>query len=260
MFYPANPKTLRQEIGIMLPDAEPRLDAAAVVVPHAGYVYSGAVAGVVYGSVHLPGRFVLLGPNHTGRGQPLSLYPHGEWLLPLGPVAIDDTLNARLLEECPSLQLDVRAHEREHSLEVQIPFLQACNQGFRFAAICVGTSDYAELELLGHSMARIIRSSDEPVMMISSSDMNHFEPAEIGEPKDRAAIERVEAVDPEGLYRTVFERDVSMCGFGPTVAALVACRDLGCRKGRLLRYASSGDITGDYSSVVGYAGMAILKN
>ena len=109
-------------------------------------------------------------------------------------------------------------------------------------------------------MARVIRASDEPVLMISSSDMNHFEPAEVGEPKDRAAIGHVESVDPEGLYRVVLERDVSMCGFAPTVAVLVACRDLGCSRGTLLRYANSGDTTGDYSSVVGYAGLAILRN
>lgn len=260
MFYPANAKALRQDLDAMIRPAETPLDAAAVVVPHAGYVYSGGVAGAVYGSVRLPDRFILLGPNHTGRGRPLALYPEGEWRLPLGTAAIDADLNASLLEHCPSLLPDERAHEREHSLEVQLPFLQAGKPGFRFAAICIGTSEYAALEALGHSLARAVRAAAEPVLMISSSDMNHFEPAEVGEPKDRAAIERVEAVDPAGLYRTVLERDVSMCGFAPTVAALVACRDLGCSRGTLLRYANSGDMTGDYSSVVGYAGIAILRN
>jgi MEMO1 family protein len=259
MFYPANPSTLRRELGLMVPSNRARIEAAAVVVPHAGYMYSGGVAGLVYGSVVLPSRYILLGPNHTGRGERLSLHPDGEWRSPLGPAKIDSWLNARLLEEFRALTPDARAHGREHSLEVQIPFLQAAGTGFTFSAICVGTTERSLLVELGRALARVIRSSDTPVMMVASSDMNHFEPAAVAEPKDRAAIACVEAIDPEGLYRTVLEKDVSMCGIAPTMAVLTACRELGCTRGQLIRYSNSGEISGDYDSVVGYAGMAILS-
>jgi MEMO1 family protein len=257
-FYPDNPASLRRTIRSYLGQDEPKLEAAAVVVPHAGYVYSGAVAGAVYGTVRMPDRFIVLGPNHTGRGEQLSLHPEGVWELPFGPATVDAALNQRLLESCPLLHEDRRAHQHEHSLEVQIPFLQALCGDVRFAAICVGTARRADLEALGHALAKVVGSTEGRVLMIASSDMNHFEPAEVGSSKDRRAISHVLALDPEGLYRTVLGEDISMCGFAPTVAVLTACRDLGCSEGRLVRYANSGDVSGDYSSVVGYAGIAVL--
>jgi AmmeMemoRadiSam system protein B len=256
-FYPANPASLRKTIDSFQEKHEALLEAKAVVSPHAGYVYSGAVAGAVYSAVKLPKRMIVLGPNHTGRGIPLSLHPEGEWLTPLGTVAIDAEMNRRLLEECPDLREDRMAHLREHSLEVQIPFLQALAPEFKFSAICVGTADFASLDSLGHAMARAIQSIKESVLIVSSSDMTHYEPADVARKKDRLAIDQVIAVDPHELYRVVTEKDISMCGFAPTVASLTACRDLGARSGQLIRYSNSGDVTGDYSSVVGYAGMAV---
>jgi AmmeMemoRadiSam system protein B len=140
-----------------------------------------------------------------------------------------------------------------------LPFLQAAAADFSFSAICVGTADFSLLVQLGRALARVIRASEAEVMLVSSSDMNHFEPAAVSEPKDRAAIARVEDVDPEGLFRTVLEKDVSMCGFAPTVAVLTACRELGCSRGQLIRYSNSGEISGDFESVVGYAGIAVLS-
>lgn len=256
-FYSANSASLRRTIDSFLEKRESLLEAKAVVSPHAGYVYSGAVAGAVYSNVKLPKRMIVLGPNHTGRGAALSLHPEGEWLTPLGKVAIDAEMNRRLLEECPDLREDRMAHMREHSLEVQIPFLQSLVPEFRFSAICVGTADYASLESLGHAMARVIQSLGEPALIVASSDMTHYEPADVAREKDRLAIDQVIAVDPQGLYRVVSEKDISMCGFAPTVAALAACRDLGATSGHLIRYANSGDVSGDYHSVVGYAGMAV---
>ena len=257
-FYPANPADLRKEVLSYVGQERPGMRAAAIVAPHAGYIYSGPVAGAVYGAIRMTDRFIILGPNHTGRGEQLSLHPEGSWQLPLGPAKVDSELNRRLLEACPLLREDSRAHRHEHSLEVQIPFLQALCGEVRFAAICVGTSRQADLETLGHAMAEVVRSTDGSVMMIASSDMNHYEPADVGARKDQRAIKHVLALDPEGLYRTVLGEDISMCGFAPTIAVLTACRDLGCSEGRLIRYANSGDVSGDYSSVVGYAGMAVL--
>jgi MEMO1 family protein len=143
---------------------------------------------------------------------------------------------------------------------VQLPFLQMLAGSPRFTAICVGTSDYSALETLGHALARVIRSIPEPVLLIASSDMSHFEPADIASRKDHCAIDRIVDLDPKGLYQTVIEKDVSMCGFAPTVALLTACRDLGAKEGRLIRYANSGDVSGDFRQVVGYAAMAIGRS
>ncbi len=256
-FYSANPASLRQALELFLEKHENLLEAKAVVAPHAGYVYSGAVAGAVYSSVKLPGRMIMLGPNHTGAGVPLSLYPAGQWRTPLGIVAIDLEMNRLLLNECPDLREDSVAHRHEHSLEVQIPFLQALVPEFKLSAICVATTEYKALESLGRGLARVIRSLGGSILIVSSSDMTHYEPAELAREKDQLAIDRVIAVDPGGLHRTVLEKDITMCGFAPTVAALAACRDLGASSGHLIRYSNSGEVSGDYERVVGYAGMAI---
>lgn len=257
-FYTADPAALLREIQSYLPPPEPPLPAKALIAPHAGYMYSGPVAGAVYRAVRLAPRVIVLGPNHTGRGAPLSLYPDGEWRTPLGVVAVDHDLNERLQKECPGLQQDRVAHAREHSLEVQLPFLQVLAPGFRFSGICVGTADYSALETLGHALARVIRSVEDPVLVVCSSDMNHFESAEIAARKDRMAIEKIQQVDARGLYRVVLDEDISMCGFAPAVSALTACSDLGASAGHLIRYANSGDVSGDYERVVGYAGLAIV--
>jgi len=256
-FYPANPESLRKSIGAYLGPSEPSLDAKGIVAPHAGYMYSGAVAGAVYAAVRLPKRFIILGPNHTGRGVALSLHPPGQWRTPLGLAGIDEELTRHLTRECSLLVEDADAHAREHSIEVQIPFLQLRADAPSFAAICVGTADYASLETLGHALGRVVKSMPDPVLLVASSDMSHYEPADVASRKDRFAIEKIVDVDPLGLYRTIFEKDVSMCGFAPAVALLVACRDLGASAGQLVRYANSGDISGDFDRVVGYAGMAV---
>jgi len=256
-FYSADPKDLTRTLQSLLQPPVNPVKARAVLSPHAGYIYSGGVAGAVFSYVRVPDRFIILGPNHTGIGSPLSLYPTGQWRTPLGLAAIDSELNGMLLKECPMLQEDWTAHAQEHSLEVQIPFLQTLVTGFKFSAICVGTTSYPTLEELGHALARVLASVPYPVLIISSSDMNHYESAAVGARKDRYAIEQVLAVDPAGLFQVVREKNISMCGFAPTVAALTACRDLGCSQGILIRYANSGDASGDNDRVVGYAGMAI---
>jgi hypothetical protein len=180
----------------------------------------------------------------------------GAWETPLGSVAIDAVLADRLLETCPSAEVDSRAHLREHSLEVQLPFLQVLVGGFSFVPICVGTGKLETLIDLGGGIARAIADSERPIVIVVSSDMSHYLPVEIARTRDEAAIERMMAVDPEGLHRVVREREISMCGYAPAVAGLQAARSAGARSGRLIAYASSGDATGDYASVVAYAGLA----
>jgi hypothetical protein len=257
-FYSGNPSELRRIIGSFVRMPEFMLEAKAVVVPHAGYMYSGSVAGEVFSAVRLPHRMVLLGPNHSGRGAALALAPVGAWHMPLGPVWIDAEMNRCLAAECPELREDALAHQSEHSLEVQIPFLQVLQPDFRFSAICVRTAEYAALEALGHAMARVVRSLKESVLLVASSDMTHYETADDATRQDQFAIDRVLAVDPGGLYQIVMEKNISMCGFAPTTAVLVACRDLGASAGRLIRYTNSGEESGSYDSVVAYAGMAII--
>ena len=256
-FYPGHPDELRKSVESFTENYGSAAEAKGVVVPHAGYIYSGSVAGKVFSSIRLPGRFILLGPNHSGRGAALSLAPTGAWRTPLGSAAIDAELNRDLLQACPGLQEDPSAHRTEHCLEVQIPFLQVLQPGFAFSAICLRTANYPELEDLGHAMARVIRSRQETVLLVASSDMTHYEDAKTAAAQDQLAIERMLAVDPAGLYRVVLENDITMCGFAPAVAVLVACADLGASSGHLIQYTNSGEASGDYDRVVAYAGIAI---
>lgn len=256
-FYPADPDELRETVRSYLCKPESPLDAKAVVVPHAGYMYSGSVMGEVFSSVRLPSQMILLGPNHSGRGAALALAPAGSWKTPLGAVQVHAEMNQNLRAEYPQLQEDSTAHRYEHSLEVQIPFLQMLQPDFCFCAICVRTIDFSALEALGHAMARVIQSQQEPVLLVASSDMTHYETKETAARQDRFAIDQMLAVDPLGLYRVVLDKDISMCGFAPAVAVLTACRDLGSSTGRLIRYTNSGEASGDYGRVVAYAGIAI---
>ena len=257
-FYPGDPDSLRRTVQSFLREPEAPMEAKAVLVPHAGYIYSGSVTGKVLSAVQLPHRVILLGPNHTGLGQSLALSTYSSWKTPLGTVPTDLELNKLLLDACPELREDTDAHLREHSLEVQIPFIQMLQPDCTVSAICIGTSDYSLLEKLGHAIARAVQSTEEPALLLSSSDMTHYESADTAELKDRQAIERIMELDPAGLYNTVFEKDISMCGFAPTISVLVACLDMGASEGKLIDYTNSGKASGDYSRVVAYAGIAIV--
>jgi AmmeMemoRadiSam system protein B len=257
-FYPGNPEPLRQTVQSFISRAESPIEARAVVVPHAGYIYSGAVTGSVLSKVKLPRRIILLGPNHTGLGEPLSLSPSRAWKTPLGSVSIDKEMNQGLLDHCSDLRENSDAHLKEHSLEVQIPFIQLLQPDSCISAICVGTTRYDVLESLGHAMAQVLQSLNEPVMLLSSSDMTHYESAESAASKDRLAIDRILEIDPPGLYRTIVENNISMCGFAPTVAVLTACRDMSASGGQLVEYTNSGEASGDYTQVVAYAGIVII--
>jgi AmmeMemoRadiSam system protein B len=233
------------------------LEAKAVLVPHAGYIYSGGVAGKVFSSIKIPNRIVLLGPNHTGMGAPLALAPEDAWRTPLGIAMADSELNRLLMKNCPELKEDASAHRREHGLEVQLPFIQAQESNFQFSAICIGTAEYHMLESLGHALARSIQAIGGSTLLVASSDMTHYESAEAAARQDQWAIDQVLALNPKWLYHTVLENSISMCGFAPTVAVLIACRDLGATSGQLIEYTNSGEASGDYSQVVAYAGIVI---
>jgi AmmeMemoRadiSam system protein B len=256
-FYPFDAKKLASDIEEYVPRRAERIVARACLVPHAGYMYSGHVAGAVYSSLAIPSRCVLLGPRHFPRGEPMAILSEGSWQTPLGDAQIDAALAAEIMRAYPRLREDPVAHEREHSLEVQIPFLQQLVPDFRFVPIVLGTDRYPPLEELGHAVAKVIAAQSDPVLVIASSDMNHYESDAITRVKDEKAIARILALDPRGLYDTVRSEGITMCGYAATVAMLVAMQHLGAKKAELVAYATSGDITGDRDEVVGYAGMII---
>lgn len=257
-FYPAEPGALESDLDRCLVKATlAKTKCLAVVVPHAGYKYSGAVAGEVYGRIEIPKRIVILSPNHTGEGVPFSLMSQGQWLTPLGLAKIDSEMAARFQAHCPLLQNDAAAHRAEHSLEVQIPFLQKLRPDFTFVPLTLGYLPYEKCELVGHALAQTIRETPEPALIVASSDMNHYEDQDTTEEKDFLAIGRIETLNPKGLYETVRDEQISMCGIIPTTVALVAALALGAKQAKLIRHATSGEVNGDYNAVVGYAGLMI---
>jgi MEMO1 family protein len=257
-FYPRNSRELRSEIDSFTCEHRERVSARGCVIPHAGYMYSGHVAGAVYARLKLPERYIILCPNHTGLGTPLSIMSQGMWETPLGKAAIDRELASELKAKLSLLNEDSEAHRREHATEVQLPFLQAMLPNFSFVPIAVGTGSFDALTMLGECLGEVIAKQEEQILIISSSDMNHYESDAVTRHKDARAIERILALDPKGLYDVVNHENITMCGYGPTVAMLTAARQLSASQAELIRYATSGDISGDRSTVVGYAGIAVV--
>ncbi len=257
-FYPADRAELEQSISEMAVEAAGWIGSAVgVMVPHAGYMYSGAVAGAVYASVELPRRFIILGPNHTGVGSPGSVMARGRWRLPLGDIPIDESLAAAIISDSDVLKEDATAHVFEHSIEVQLPFLQQLAPGFSFVPISLMVRDSASCMDIGSAVARAVSSQRESVLIIASSDMSHYESQQTAERKDRLALERVLALDAKGLLETIAADAISMCGAAPTAAMLSAAVELGASGATLVKYRTSGDVTGDLDQVVGYAGVVV---
>jgi hypothetical protein len=259
-FYPDSRTELLREVQGFLGKAGGgrRVKAFGVIAPHAGYVYSGAVAGAVFAHVEIPRRVIVLCPNHTGLGEPLSIMSTGSFRTPLGDVTIDSALAEALKKGFPLLREDAAAQIHEHAVEVQLPFLQAVRNDLMFVPITVGTGQFEVLTALGVVLAKVIAECGEAVLMVASSDMNHYEDDAETRVKDALAIEQVLALQPKGLFQTVRSQDISMCGYGPAVAMLTAALRLGASSAELVKYATSGDVSGDREHVVGYAGIAIV--
>jgi AmmeMemoRadiSam system protein B len=256
-FYPCEADDLRADVQSYLSPPHETVSALGCVVPHAGYIYSGHVAGAVYARLEVPRRCILMCPNHTGMGHPLAIMSAGAWSTPLGQVPIDSVLAADLKQRFPLLGEDAEAHRAEHGAEVQLPFLQVKNPDCAFVPIALGTGRDEVLQALGIVIADAIKELREPVLLIASSDMNHYENDAVTRIKDQKAIERILVMDAQGLFDVVMNEDISMCGFGPTVVMLTAARRLGASGTELVRYATSGDISGDRERVVGYAGILV---
>ncbi len=261
-FYPADPQRLNYEVNKLMGSKGGDLRAKCVISPHAGYMYSGHVAGEVFSRVHVPKRCILLGPNHTGLGDIVSIVSDGEWDMPLGRVRIDNELASAIKAGCYNIKESLEAHLYEHSLEVQLPFMQAKERDLGIVPICISRINYEEARELGVAIARAIKAErkeagDDTPLIVVSTDFTHYEPGDIANKKDRLAIDAILNLDPEGLFNVVLMERITMCGFIPTVVGLVASIELGAKEAELIKYATSGDITGDNRQVVGYAGIII---
>jgi AmmeMemoRadiSam system protein B len=256
-FYPADPRELTHLIRKFSAE-QPGIKKSRVracLVPHAGYIYSGGVVGAVFARMILPKQILVLGVRHSPMGEDLAILSEGAWRTPLGDAPVDAGLAQEVKRACPGLREDGVAHSREHSLEVEIPFLQILDPGFSFVPVAVGTLRFEELQELGMGLARVLKESQEEILFVTSSDMNHYEPDVTTRIKDAKAIDRMKAVDARGLFEVCRKEKISMCGLGPAVVMLTAMKELGVPSGEVVRYATSGDVNGDRDAVVGYAGM-----
>ena len=265
-FYPGEPGALKKTVESLVKEKTEKEDALALIAPHAGYIYSGKVAGSVYSRVRIPDNIILLGPNHTGLGERVALMTQGEWDMPFGKVKIHQELAHSLLEESHTFSDNSTAHLREHSLEVQLPFIHHFNPKASIVPVTIMYLDYKECEELGKTIAKAIHkytcprislSGEKKVLIVVSSDMNHYESDTVTKKKDKKAIDKILALDPKGLMTTGTNENISMCGIIPATIALVAAKELGAKKAELVDYATSGDTSGDYDHVVGYAGILI---
>ena len=257
LFYEGEAARLRADVEGMTPRAAQPCKVIGVIAPHAGYVYSGAVAGALYGRIVTPSTVIILGPNHHVIGARTALSPDSEWLTPLGIVPVNIRLAHLITEHVPDVKADAIPHSREHSLEVQVPFLQVVRPDVSIVPLCLGFGDFARCRTVGEGLARAILEYGDDVLIVASSDMTHYESAESARVKDELALKEVLALNPEGLVQICSSRGITMCGVAPAAVMLVAALELGATTCELVRYATSGDVTGDNRQVVAYAGVTV---
>jgi len=256
-FYPGSADGLKKMLESMVDDRAEKVNAIGLISPHAGYIYSGVVAGAVISRIKFSNTFVLLGPNHTGRGKDFSIMASGSWITPLGEVEIDAQLAKRIIASSSYLEEDMAAHQYEHSLEVQLPFLQYFKSDVRIVPVILGQARGGIYKKIGKELAGTIKESKQRVTILASSDMTHYEPQESARKKDNKAIEAILNLDEDELLRRVADFDISMCGYAPVVTLISAAKELGAKKAELVKYQTSGDASGDYRSVVGYVGILV---
>ncbi len=258
-FYPASPSQLKEMIRGMVDEKAEKEEVIGLVSPHAGYPYSGPVAGATISRIKFKDTFVIMGPNHTGIGKPFSIMTKGTWKTPLGDVEIDSELAKQILDTSTFLEEDAKSHQHEHSIEVQVPFLQYFKKDIKIVPIMLFYASGATYKEIGKELAQTIKESEKEVVIIASSDMTHYEPQEVAQSKDAQAIEAVLDLNEDELLKRVDELNISMCGYAPTTALIAAAKELRATRAELVRYQTSGDATGDYSAVVGYAGIIIKE-
>lgn len=237
-----------------------RKESIGFIVPHAGYMYSGPVAAHAYYRIAVEGKpdvFVIVGPNHTGIGTAVSVYDKGIWVTPMGEVKIDSEFAAELLRNSNYLDVNYAAHTYEHSIEVQLPFLQHLFEYFTFVPIVMSYQVPEVAKDLANAIVNASRKLGKDVVVLASSDLTHYEPHEVAYAKDAEVLKAIISLKPEDVYDIVITKDVSMCGVGPVLTLLYVAILSGGKSGEVLKYATSGDVTGDLEAVVGYASVRI---
>jgi MEMO1 family protein len=258
-FYPASPAELKAMLAKYIDKNASKEEVVGLLMPHAGYVYSGAVAGAAISRVKFKDTFIIIGPSHSGLGKPFSVMPEGTWRTPLGEVEVDSELAQKIIELSHYAEEDYAAHAQEHAIEVQIPFLQYIKPDVKIVPIIL-LGDSAEIyQEIGHAIARAIKELKRGAVILASGDMSHYEPAEEARKKDMKAVEAMLALDADELTRRYKNLHITMCAHGPLVTTITAVKDLGAKSAELVKYQNSGDATGDYSAVVAYAGVIFRK-
>ncbi|WP_332450274.1 AmmeMemoRadiSam system protein B [Methanoculleus sp.] len=252
MFYPAEPRHLEQLLETFFQKKAPGIDARGIVSPHAGYVYSGETGACAFSTIppDFDGTFLVVGPSHRGYTTCASAVP---WETPLGIVDVD-----KALVDALGLDIDEAAHENEHSIEVQMPFIKYRFPRARIAPILMGDQSYRAATSLAEQVLRAVERTERNVRIVASSDFSHYVPDGVARRQDLAAIDALATLDIPEFYRRLRESGATVCGYGPIATMCTACRTLGATRGELLRYTTSGDVTGDFDQVVGYAAIAVV--
>ncbi len=255
-FYPGDEKKLSGMIEEFMPVRQETIDVKGIVVPHAGYIYSGPVAGEVYSRVNIPDRVVIFSPNHWEGRTRAGVDPSDKWETIYGTVSLDEKLRKALLKESSLLSESAGAHQKEHAIEVQLPFLQKKKgNDFRFVPVALMGMRMESLDEISQALVKVISAQKDEILPIASTDMSHHIPEEEARKMDKLAIDRMLAMDPEGLYKTVVSNGITMCGMPAAYITLKTAMSLGASKAELIRYTTSAEASGDYARVVGYAGV-----
>ena len=256
-FYPQDADALSDEIRKHIEGDAAKSRAIGIVSPHAGFMYSGDVAGAVYSRIEIPDTVILIGPNHTGAGQRVSVMTEGTWSMPFGDLEIDAELAAAICAASQEFHSDSQAHRYEHSLETQLPFLQYFRKDFKIVPICLMRCDFAVCRSLSRAIVKALTDLHKAALLVASSDMTHYESHQSASQKDRLAIDRMLQRDAKGLDAVVRDRSISMCGVNPVTVMLMCANSLGAENAELVRYMTSGEVSGDMDQVVGYAGLIV---
>lgn len=253
-FYPQNPLELESMIKSFDEWSQTKATVKGIIAPHAGYMYSGKVAAAVWGKINVPETVIVIGPNHTGQGPSMSVFPEGQWVTPLGNVEIDSQLSNAIVSASGIAEADTIAHKNEHSIEVQLPFLKLANPSAKLVAIVMG--DYSEFAVLDLARAVFDNADPNKTLIVASSDFSHYEPEFTAKARDKFAIEEIKKLDWRALHDIVTTKEISMCGLGPICVAIECSKRWNAESGKLLSYSNSGFMSHDFSNVVTYAAMA----
>ncbi|KMP10588.1 hypothetical protein UZ36_07180 [Candidatus Nitromaritima sp. SCGC AAA799-C22] len=256
-FYSGDSKSLAGEVHSHLEDHAEKTQVIGVVSPHAGFMYSGDVAGAVYSRIKVPETVILLGPNHTGHGERVSVMTEGTWEMPQGNLKIDGELAGAICRASSIAKPDEQAHRHEHSLETQLPFLQYFREKFKIAPICLKQLGFEECEEVSRAIVKAVEQSGRTILIVASSDMTHYESHESASKKDQGAIDHMLKLDARGLYNTVRDNNITMCGVYPATVMLMCAGNMGAKEAQLVKYMTSGEVSGDMDHVVGYAGVIV---